>query len=65
MLTIGIVTIPFYFEKKRKIVKALKGVEEMRKNVDAILIVNNERICDIYADSDITVKESFRRADRS
>ena len=64
LLTIGIVTIPFYFEKKRKIVKALKGVEEMRKNVDAILIVNNERICDIYADSDITVKESFRRADQ-
>ncbi len=64
ILTIGIVTIPFYFEKKRKIVKALKGVEEMRKNVDAILIVNNERICDIYADSDITVKESFRRADQ-
>lgn len=64
LLTIGIVTIPFYFEKKRKIVKALKGVEEMRKNVDAILIVNNERICDIYADSDITVRESFRRADQ-
>ncbi len=64
LLTIGIVTIPFFFEKRRKIVKALKGVEEMRKNVDAILIVNNERICDIYADSDITVKESFRRADQ-
>ena len=46
------------------IIKALKGVEEMRKNVDAILIVNNERICDIYSDSDITVKESFRRADQ-
>lgn len=64
LLTIGIVTIPFFFEKKRKIIKALKGVEEMRKNVDAILIVNNERICDIYSDSDITVKESFRRADQ-
>ena len=42
LLTIGIVTIPFFFEKKRKIIKALKGVEEMRKNVDAILIVNND-----------------------
>ena len=31
LLTIGVVTIPFYFEKKRKIIKALKGVEEMRK----------------------------------
>ena len=43
MLTIGVVTIPFYFEKEKKIIKALKGVEEMRKNVDALLIVNNER----------------------
>ena len=64
ILTIGIVTIPFYFEKKRKIIKALKGVEEMRKNVDAILIVNNERICDIYSDSKVTIKESFARADQ-
>jgi cell division protein FtsZ len=40
LLTVGVVTIPFYFEKKRKIIKALKGVEEMRKNVDALLIVN-------------------------
>jgi len=63
ILTIGIVTIPFYFEKKKKIIKALKGVEEMRKNVDALLIINNERICDIYSDSPMSVKESFRRAD--
>ena len=65
LLTIGIVTIPFYFEKRRKIVKALKGVEEMRKNVDAILIVNNERIRDIYSDSAITVKESLKPADHT
>jgi cell division protein FtsZ len=63
MLTIGIVTIPFYFEKKQKIIRALKGVDEMRKNVDAILIINNERLCDVYADSPISVKESFARAD--
>ncbi|MBR5657199.1 MAG: cell division protein FtsZ [Prevotella sp.] len=64
ILTIGIVTIPFYFEKKNKIIKALRGVEEMRKNVDALLIINNERICDIYSDSQVTIKESFRRADQ-
>ena len=64
ILTIGIVTIPFYFEKKRKIIKALKGVEEMRKNVDALLIINNERLCDIYADSQVTIKEAFHRADQ-
>ena len=64
MLTIGVITIPFMFEKKAKIVKALKGVEEMRKNVDALLIINNERLCDVYADTPISVKESFARADK-
>lgn len=63
MLTIGIVTIPFRFEKNQKIIRALKGVDEMRKNVDAILIINNERLCDVYADTPISVKESFARAD--
>ena len=63
LLTVGVVTIPFFFEKKRKIVKALKGVEEMRKNVDALLIVNNERLCDVFSDSDISVKEAFIKAD--
>jgi cell division protein FtsZ len=63
LLTVGVVTIPFYFEKKRKIIKALKGVDELRRNVDALLIVNNERLCDVYGDSDISVKEAFKRAD--
>ena len=63
MLTIGIITIPFYFEKKQKIIRALKGVEEMRKNVDALLIINNERLCNVYCDTPISVKESFARAD--
>ena len=63
ILTVGVVTIPFFFEKKRKIVKALRGVDELRKNVDAMLIVNNERLCDVYNDSDITIKEAFKRAD--
>ena len=61
---VGIITIPFYFEKRKKIVKALQGVEEMRKNVDALLIVNNERLCDVYADSEITVKDAFKLADK-
>ena len=63
LLTVGVVTIPFYFEKKKKIIKALKGVEELRKNVDALLIVNNERLCDVYTDSELSVKEAFQRAD--
>lgn len=64
ILTVGIITIPFYFEKRKKIVKALQGVEEMRKNVDALLIVNNERLCDVYADSEIPVKDAFKLADK-
>ena len=39
-------------------------IEEMRKNVDALLIVNNERLCDVYADSEITVKDAFKLADK-
>ena len=64
ILTIGIVTIPFYFEKRKKIVKALHGVEEMRKNVDALLIINNERICDIFSNEEVAVKDAFKRADQ-
>ena len=63
LLTVGVVTIPFYFEKKQKIIKALKGVDELRKYVDAMLIINNERLCDVYSDSDISLKEAFGRAD--
>ena len=63
LLTVGVVTIPFYFERKPKVVQALKGVDEMRKYVDAILIINNERLCDVYSDSEISLKEAFGRAD--
>ncbi|MDY3847575.1 MAG: cell division protein FtsZ [Prevotella sp.] len=63
ILTVAIVTIPFYFERKRKIVKALKGVERLRKYVDAMLVINNERLCDVYQDSQISLNEAFKRAD--
>lgn len=53
MLTIGIVTIPFLFEGSPKIVKALQGAEEMRKYVDSLMIINNERLTEIYADLDL------------
>ncbi|MDD2246880.1 MAG: cell division protein FtsZ [Proteiniphilum sp.] len=61
ILTVGIVTIPFMFEGPRKIVQALKGVEEMAKNVDALLVINNERLRDIY--SDLTMLNAFAKAD--
>ena len=63
LLTIGVVTIPFYFEHHRKIVKALKGVDELRKNVDAMLIVNNERLCDVYSDTEMSLKDALAEAD--
>ena len=44
ILTVGIVTIPFRFEGDRKIDQALDGVEEMAKHVDALLVINNERL---------------------
>lgn len=63
LLTVGVVTIPFAFEKRVRIEKALLGVEEMRKNVDALLVINNEKLCDIYADGMTTVEQAFSKAD--
>lgn len=61
ILTVGIITIPFRFEGKRKIDQALDGVEEMAKNVDALLVINNERLRKIYPD--LTVLSAFEKAD--
>lgn len=61
LLTIGIVTIPFLFEGKKKILKALDGAEEMAKHVDALLIINNERLTEIYPDLDFL--NAFGKAD--
>lgn len=61
MLTIGIVTIPFLFEGQKKILKALDGAEEMSKYVDAILVVNNEQLTEIY--SDLNLMNAFGKAD--
>ncbi len=63
ILTIGIVTIPFLFEGQRKINKALQGAAEMRKHVDALLIINNQRLIDIYSDLDID--NAFGKADET
>ncbi len=61
ILTVGIVTIPFAFEGRPKIIQALKGVEEIRQNVDALLVINNERLREIYAD--LSVPNAFAKAD--
>ncbi len=61
ILTIGIVTIPFKFEMGKKIKQALRGVSEIAKHVDALLVINNERLLDIYPKLDI--EEGFRKVD--
>ncbi len=61
ILTVGIVTIPFRFEGNKKIDQALDGVEEISKHVDALLVINNERLREIYPE--LTVINAFSKAD--
>lgn len=61
VLTVGVVTIPFKFELRPKIVQALKGVDAISKHVDALLVINNERIFDIFQNRNVS--EAFHRVD--
>ncbi len=61
ILTVGIVTIPFEFEGVKKIDQALEGVEEISKHVDALLVINNERLRTLYPD--MTILNAFAKAD--
>ena len=63
ILTVGIVTIPFLFEGNKKIDQALDGVEEIAKQVDALLVINNERLREIYPD--LNVLSAFEMADNT
>ncbi|MCH5195994.1 MAG: cell division protein FtsZ [Oscillospiraceae bacterium] len=62
ILTVGVVTKPFDFEGKPKMREAIKGVEEMKKNVDALIVVPNERIKELKG-SNITIKNAFEKVD--
>jgi len=61
LLTIGIVTIPFNFEGQKKILKAIAGADEMSKYVDALMVIDNERLTEIYKDLDLL--NAFAKAD--
>lgn len=61
ILTVGIVTIPFLFEGNKKIDQALDGVEEMSKHVDALLVINNERLRELFPE--LTITNGFAKAD--
>lgn len=63
ILTVGIVTIPFRFEGNKKIDQALDGVEAIQKEVDALLVINNERLREIYPE--LTIRSAFEKADNT
>lgn len=61
ILTVGIVTVPFNFEGRRRRQQAEAGLEEMRKSVDTLLVINNERLREIYGN--LTLSSAFAQAD--
>ena len=61
ILTVGIVTIPFKFEGKRRIQQAMDGINNLKKHVDSLLVINNERLRDIYGNLELS--EAFGYAD--
>lgn len=61
ILTVGIVTIPFAFEGKKKIRKAMTGVAQLAEQVDAILVINNEKLRQIYPD--LNMLNAFSKSD--
>lgn len=61
MLTIGIVTVPFLFEGDKKVLKAMEGAKEMGKHVDALIVINNENLIDLY--KDLNFFNAFGKAD--
>lgn len=63
ILTVGIVTIPFLFERDRQIKKALAGLDALAAEVDALLVINNQRLLEVYPET--SVIEAFRLADRT
>ena len=63
MLTVGIVTIPFKFEQRPKIKQALAGVKEMAKQVDALLVISNEKLLEMYPQQ--SVAEGFKKVDET
>ena len=61
ILTVGIVTIPFQFEGKVRIEQALLGVEKLRKQVDSLIVINNNKLREVYGN--LGFKAGFSKAD--
>ena len=62
-LTVGVVTIPFQFEGTERIQMALAGIDEMRKHVDALFVINNEHLTEI--DNDLNPSNAFLKTDEA
>ena len=62
-LTVGIVTTPFLFEGSERIQMALAGIEDMRKHVDALFVINNQHLIEIY--NDLDPFNAFMKADEA
>lgn len=61
ILTVGIVTLPFSFEGKKRQQQALEGIKELRKSVDTLLLISNDKLREEYGNMRLT--EAFRMAD--
>ena len=61
ILTVGIVTMPFQWEGRKRKLQAVEGIEEMRQAVDTLLVINNDRLRDLYGNLDMD--EAFAHAD--
>ena len=61
ILTVAVVTLPFKNEGKEAMARAIDGVHELEKNVDSLLIINNEKLYEFYGDQ--YVHDAFPRAD--
>nr|NQU92940.1 cell division protein FtsZ [Bacteroidota bacterium] len=61
ILTVAIITIPFMFEGRKRRLQAEKGIEELRKNVDTLLIISNEKLREIHGN--LKLSEAFGKAD--
>jgi len=61
VLTVAIVTIPFRFEGQQRINQAIEGINQLREHVDSLLVINNEKLREIYGD--LKLSEAFAKAD--
>ena len=61
LLTVGIVTTPFNFEGKKRVTQGFDGIDDLRKNVDTLIVVSNDKLRDIHGNMGIS--DAFKQAD--